>query len=180
MLLLRLGGSLSKSIEQRRNSSKSFTEFELRRIATHLTKGLQYIHSKQLVHLDIKPDNIFLALEYLPSPASTPTDDDEDQLTRKKHHHSTDSGHASDSKQADSQQQLPIMLGVVPGNDSTNERIGYKLGDLGHVAQIHGDYIPEEGDCRYMAPELLLHDVDRERLPKVSTIYAIFVQSAEE
>jgi serine/threonine protein kinase len=32
-------------------------------------QGLQYIHSKQLVHLDIKPRNIFISLEYLiPTP----------------------------------------------------------------------------------------------------------------
>jgi serine/threonine protein kinase len=32
-------------------------------------QGLQYIHSKQLVHLDIMPGNIFISLEYLiPSP----------------------------------------------------------------------------------------------------------------
>ena len=32
-------------------------------------QGLQYIHSKQLVHLDIKPGNIFISLEYItPSP----------------------------------------------------------------------------------------------------------------
>jgi serine/threonine protein kinase len=32
-------------------------------------QGLQYIHSKQLVHLDIKPGNIFMSVEYLiPSP----------------------------------------------------------------------------------------------------------------
>ncbi len=54
---------------------------------------------------------------------------------------------------------------------SQQDRISYKLGDLGHVAQIHetnADLLtpPEEGDCRYMAPEMLLHEVDREKLPK--------------
>ena len=44
--------------------------------------------------------------------------------------------------------------------------MSYKIGDLGHVAPIHGDSIPEEGDCRYMAPELLEHDINRELLTK--------------
>ncbi len=30
-----------------------------------MVQGLQYIHSKQLVHLDIKPGNMFISLEYL-------------------------------------------------------------------------------------------------------------------
>ena len=34
-----------------------------------MAKGLQYIHSKQLVHLDIKPGNIFISLDSdAPSP----------------------------------------------------------------------------------------------------------------
>ena len=44
--------------------------------------------------------------------------------------------------------------------------MSYKIGDLGHVAQVHGDSIPEEGDCRYMAPELLEMHIDREMLVK--------------
>ena len=47
-----------------------------------------------------------------------------------------------------------------------DDRVSYKIGDLGHVAPIHGDSIPEEGDCRYMAPELLEHDINRELLTK--------------
>ena len=44
--------------------------------------------------------------------------------------------------------------------------MAYKIGDLGHVAQVHGDPVPEEGDCRYMAPELLAMDINREWLTK--------------
>merc|ERR1712226_216581 len=46
------------------------------------------------------------------------------------------------------------------------DRVSYKLGDLGHVVPIRGDYNPEEGDCRYMAPELLSDDINRENLAK--------------
>ena len=43
----------------------------------------------------------------------------------------------------------------------------YKLGDLGHVTQMHGGSLsPEEGDCRYMAPEFLLMDMDQAQLQK--------------
>merc|ERR1719445_720725 len=60
---------------------------------------------------------------------------------------STDSGHHSGSTKftkIDSNSSSPV-----------DDRVSYKIGDLGHVAQVHGDSIPEEGDCRYMAPELL-------------------------
>ena len=58
------GGSLAAKIQEFRNSGKRFTESELKRILLHLAKGLDYIHSKLLVHLDVKPENIFVSLDY--------------------------------------------------------------------------------------------------------------------
>ena len=55
------GGSLAEKIEKRRVSGHSFFEDELKKILKHTLKGLQYIHSKQLAHLDIKPENIFIS-----------------------------------------------------------------------------------------------------------------------
>ena len=162
------GGSLTLAIDRRRAEGKPFTESELRRIVSHLAKGLQYIHSKQLVHLDIKPDNVFLAMEYS---ASSPSDNEEDKTCsppnpkpepqpETKAADSTDSGNHSDHNQARTPPNSIFSM------SPTNGVVSYKIGDLGHVAPLHGDYIPEEGDCRYMAPELLLHHVDRERLAK--------------
>ena len=53
-----------------------------------------------------------------------------------------------------------------------DERLSFKIGDLGHVSQIHGGPVPEEGDCRYMAPELLAMDINRELLTK-SDIFSL-------
>ena len=63
------GGSLAAKIREFKETGKRFTEAELKRILLHLAKGLDYIHSKFLVHLDVKPENIFICLDYpVPSP----------------------------------------------------------------------------------------------------------------
>jgi len=112
------GGSLSQKIEEKRSSCETFSEEELKKIFRHMLKGLQYIHSKQMAHLDIKPENIFISIDE--------------------------------------------NVSVGDSDDTV-----YKIGDLGHVASLYGgDLTPEEGDCRYMAPELLLMDVNCSQLHK--------------
>jgi len=141
------GGSLQNRVQEFRLGGSKFGEQELKKIIVHVAKGLQYIHSKQLVHLDIKPGNIFISLEMAtPSP-------------HRKSDHSTDSGAASGDHSP-----RPASEESSPGD---GEKVHYKIGDLGHVASVHGgDVSPEEGDCRYMAPEFLEMEVNHERLPK--------------
>eukprot|EP00912_Choanoflagellata_sp_UC4_P000939 UC4_evm2s577 len=57
------GGSLSDEINRRRAEGNHIDEEELRLMAKHLAEGLKCLHAKNLVHLDIKPDNIFIAKE---------------------------------------------------------------------------------------------------------------------
>ncbi|PSN34900.1 hypothetical protein C0J52_16510 [Blattella germanica] len=57
------GGSLADAIEARQKEGNPFTEPELRRLLLHVAEGLRYIHSMQLVHMDIKPGNIFISRE---------------------------------------------------------------------------------------------------------------------
>jgi len=182
------GGSLAAKIQEFRMTGKRFTEAELKRILLHLAKGLDYIHSKLLVHLDVKPENIFISVDYPmrisehssnqtspindienSNPAKVISPNTENIMNKKEAtsteeeifsgNESTDSGHHSGTAKkcvkTDSNSSSPI-----------DDRVSYKIGDLGHVAPIHGDSIPEEGDCRYMAPELLEHDINRELLTK--------------
>jgi len=128
------GGSLEQKLSDARRDEKVFSEEELHRLLLHLGKGLKYIHSRQLVHLDIKPGNIFLAL-----------DPDMDPLPSLM----TDSGAASGD----------VLAPPLP-------QVRYKIGDLGHVAQIQEGVSPTEGDCRYMAPEFLQMDLNTAYLTK--------------
>lgn len=52
------GGALSDKI-----AAEPLGAVELRRLLLHVAEGLRYIHSEGLVHLDIKPGNIFISRE---------------------------------------------------------------------------------------------------------------------
>jgi wee1-like protein kinase len=65
------GGTLASLISKYKKNSTMFTEQQLKRLLEHVSMGLNYIHSKRLTHLDIKPDNIFISL---PDPFSDDND----------------------------------------------------------------------------------------------------------
>ena len=153
-----------------------------------------------MVHLDIKPENIFISLDHLtPSPHSRESKPSQEESkviasTNPSNVAIAAEGTSNSTKNVVDSTKVRSVVerGDISGNESTDsghasgcdarffvennsasnvdcgidERISYKIGDLGHVAPIYGDHIPEEGDCRYMAPELLADDVDREKLPK--------------
>uniref|UniRef100_A0A1X7UF81 Wee1-like protein kinase n=1 Tax=Amphimedon queenslandica TaxID=400682 RepID=A0A1X7UF81_AMPQE len=60
------GGTLSSLISKIHKSTLRFNEVQLNRLIQHLAMGLTYIHSMGLVHLDIKPENVFISLPTLP------------------------------------------------------------------------------------------------------------------
>jgi len=128
-------------VQDKRARGEKFSEQDLRRLLADVLKGLKYIHSKGLAHLDIKPDNVFITKE---------------KESRKHHMEQT-----SDLGDSDEEEEL------FKEEEEEEERVCYKIGDLGHVAPVQGgDFSPEEGDCRYMAPEFLEMEVDRSRLTK--------------
>ncbi|XP_034541059.1 wee1-like protein kinase 2 [Notolabrus celidotus] len=54
------GGSLNDAILKKEMHGELFSEAELKDLLLQVSMGLKYIHSSGLVHLDIKPSNIFI------------------------------------------------------------------------------------------------------------------------
>ncbi|KAH6944818.1 hypothetical protein HPB50_005363 [Hyalomma asiaticum] len=54
-------GSLADAIQRNARDGEPFSEKDLRRILLHVAEGLRYMHSQNLVHMDIKPENIFIS-----------------------------------------------------------------------------------------------------------------------
>ncbi|XP_036962690.1 wee1-like protein kinase 2 isoform X3 [Acanthopagrus latus] len=54
------GGSLNDAIVKKEMQGELFSEAELKDLLLEVSMGLKYIHSSGLVHLDIKPSNIFI------------------------------------------------------------------------------------------------------------------------
>ncbi|XP_051885500.1 wee1-like protein kinase isoform X1 [Pristis pectinata] len=71
------GGSLSDAIAENYRNRRYFNEPELRDLLLQVARGLKYIHSMSLVHMDIKPSNIFISKKLVTNSAAEEMDDDD-------------------------------------------------------------------------------------------------------
>uniref|UniRef100_A0A8C3JH90 Wee1-like protein kinase n=1 Tax=Calidris pygmaea TaxID=425635 RepID=A0A8C3JH90_9CHAR len=76
------GGSLQDALLENAKLGQYFPEAELKEILLQVSMGLKYIHNSGLVHLDIKPSNIFICHKLaVVSPAGQEESDSEDEFS---------------------------------------------------------------------------------------------------
>ncbi|XP_010882544.1 wee1-like protein kinase [Esox lucius] len=75
------GGTLSDITAANRRRLTFLSELELKDLLLQVTRGLKYIHSSSLVHMDIKPSNIFISRKTVSSVDACDEEEDESDGT---------------------------------------------------------------------------------------------------
>lgn len=130
------GGSLQEEIARH---SDGLSDSDVRNLLLQVARGLQHIHDNQIVHLDIKPGNIFLCRQRSTSTSRVP---DTEAVVA-------------------ACQCCKTPNKVLSTSGDPGARWIYKIGDLGHAVQLDSpDLLQEvdEGDCRYLSREVLEGD----------------------
>lgn len=139
------GGSLDKLISELKLHNQRLPESAIKRIILHVAQGLKYIHSLKASHMDIKPENIFLTKKI------DVMDMNNSMFSNSALESSFDDGFCGDRDGTFDEEESDDY-------EVLKDCVNFKIGDFGLVVKLvrdQDDPEPEEGDCRYLAPELL-------------------------
>jgi len=144
------GGSLSTQLDV---AKVSFTERQVRECGRQIASGLAHLHALNLAHLDVKPDNIFVAFSQVaaadPIRAAGIVQD------------SSTSSETVFRRLSPRLHALPSALGsaTVERTVAVDEHCSYRIGDFGLVTALDDPARAEDGDARYLPREMLERDV---------------------
>lgn len=142
--------------------------------------SLKFIHSCNLVHLDIKPENIFIC--YGSNEDSLTAGDvrfEKSNLILQQHHLSTPDTlnlGKTDLNEDFEQEQNSLTQKNLDRSNSNKHHSIYKIGDFGHTCANDNPMDVDEGDKRYLAHEIFQDTYDH--LDKAD-IYALGVSIHE-
>lgn len=140
------GGSLDRLVSELKIHNQRLPESAVKRIILHVSQGLKYIHSLKAAHMDIKPENIFLTKKIDVMDMNSSMFSNSTFLES-----SFDDGFCGDRDAAFDEDECDDY-------ELLKDCVNFKIGDFGLVVKLvrdQDDPEPEEGDCRYLAPELL-------------------------
>ncbi|XP_030072304.1 wee1-like protein kinase 2 isoform X1 [Microcaecilia unicolor] len=89
------GGSLQDVVLERAKMKHFFSEMELKEVLLQVSMGLKYIHSSGLVHMDIKPSNVFISQRLTEGGISQNESDSEEDISSRVVYKIGDLGHVT-------------------------------------------------------------------------------------